>query len=524
MFKASSAMFTARYFTVLPLLSLSLTITGCVRESPSSDDATNTDSLTSESSEAATVGELGTTSSSSTESQQSGGAENTEGESSEKEKGPSDKGESSPSDSSEQGETGSTSTQEEQETSSGPKDSGTTEEPECKENELDKNCHALPNGAPIEFPKGVPIGNCKAGERQCIAGEWGKCEGAVAPKERDNCDVPGDDSDCDGIPNTGCSCISGEKRVCGESSVGECKKGEQSCIDGKWDDECVGAVVPSPEKCDGKQLDEDCDGAADIADSDCDCIDGKVEYCERGAQTGDCKWGRRTCQQGKWSACQEWARPIAEICGERPSVEGVKWTGDEDCDGGVDKSPFGKPGPKGCTRMMMDKDGDGWGRLGRDLSEMREGDDLEQLATACLCRSRPDINAKYAEGWTPAISGRDKKDCGDCPGTGQNVYFNATGGPYTEPNRCLQQVGWHGGAFDYDCSGAGEPIASQRTVGQCVKDGNQCVDKPGYWLRSVPACGKQGHKYTWCQSDIPADESPYCEPMVSMEPEILGCR
>lgn len=72
-------------------------------------------------------------------------------------------------------------------------------------------------------------------------------------------------------------------------------------------------------------------------------------------------------------------------------MSGVRWTGDENCDGKVDTSPFGKPDPRGYVRMMMDQDADGYGRIGKDLSKMKERDNLENLATACLCEERQDL-------------------------------------------------------------------------------------------------------------------------------------
>ncbi len=54
-------------------------------------------------------------------------------------------------------------------------------------------------------------------------------------------------------------CSEGETRACGLSE-GECRRGQQGCAAGYWGD-CVGAVVPAPEQCDGK--DNDCNGRID---------------------------------------------------------------------------------------------------------------------------------------------------------------------------------------------------------------------------------------------------------------------
>jgi hypothetical protein len=55
-------------------------------------------------------------------------------------------------------------------------------------------------------------------------------------------------------------CINGEIRECGTSNIGECKKGIQVCSGNSWGN-CIGAVNPINEICDGK--DNDCDGSTD---------------------------------------------------------------------------------------------------------------------------------------------------------------------------------------------------------------------------------------------------------------------
>ena len=57
----------------------------------------------------------------------------------------------------------------------------------------------------------------------------------------------------------------GIKRSCG-SSVGECEKGERTCIVGehglRWSEECVGGIEPVDE-IPGNGLDDNCDGLVD---------------------------------------------------------------------------------------------------------------------------------------------------------------------------------------------------------------------------------------------------------------------
>lgn len=337
---------------------------------------------------------------------------------------------------------------------------------DCEEGEVDQNCHFLPDGSPIKFPKGLPVGNCKAGRRTCEDGSWGSCEGAIPPKEADDCSVPGDDSDCDGVRNGGCECTTGDVRDCGDSNVGLCKLGKQHCEDGVWSKECKGAVFKSPEHCDGKGLDEDCDGKADTDDKDCECINGAEKFCDRPDRDlfGDCRIGKRVCAQGKWQGCKEWAKPIDEVCGKRSTTDGVPWTGDEDCNGRADTSLPGRPGPAGCTPMMLDADRDGYGRKGVDLADISTGQ-TALLATACLCPNREDMDEKRSEGWTE-FNGREYQDCGDCSHEvhpGSSIY-TATANPCLShtPWRAREGGIWVAGVFDMDCSATHDIAGNSR--------------------------------------------------------------
>ena len=55
-------------------------------------------------------------------------------------------------------------------------------------------------------------------------------------------------------------CADGEKKACG-SNIGECRAGERTCIGGQWGP-CVGGNPPANEICDNGK-DDDCDGVAD---------------------------------------------------------------------------------------------------------------------------------------------------------------------------------------------------------------------------------------------------------------------
>lgn len=379
-----------------------------------------------------------------------------------------------------------------------------SEAPDCVAGET-RLCQETPSGEKVQFPTGAPVGACKMGTQKCDGGKWASCIGVVGPQAADRCDVAGDDSDCNGVANDGCDCVDGESRPCGESNQGECRMGEQSCVGGKWSDECKGAVFPDKERCDGAGKDEDCDGRPDLDDDQCECIDDSFEYCTRNAQKGDCKVGRRTCVQGRWGACTEWAKPEPEKCGKRAPVSGVEWSRDENCDGDVDLSPLGRKGPVGCVRMMLDRDGDGYGAIGLDLSEVKSKNQVSQLATACLCKERPDISDKVREGWVD-VNGKQNQDCGDCsPGLGGEKVYPGSSDSSLVSNRCLEHVGWRVGSpsnpmkgdFDLNCDGKHTDPTDRAGIVGVIK----CV--PNEESKTCSYAGKgrlipQGQRGIWC--------------------------
>lgn len=97
----------------------------------------------------------------------------------------------------------------------------------------DDNCNGIVNegcpctaGATRPCRDGGYVGPCAQGVQACLSdGTWGDC--SIAPRERDGCAL-GNNDDCRGLPNEGCSCIEGETtRECGV-----CEDGVQTCVDG----------------------------------------------------------------------------------------------------------------------------------------------------------------------------------------------------------------------------------------------------------------------------------------------------
>jgi hypothetical protein len=121
-------------------------------------------------------------------------------------------------------------------------------------------------------------------------------------------------------------CQEGEQLACGVSSIGECRLGIKVCRGGAWSG-CLGAVLPAPEICDGK--DNDCDGLTD---------DMGTLLCGVGA----CARTVQVCLDGNLQRCEPGA-PSAEIC------NGL----DDDCDGRTDEG-FGTltRGTGACQRSV----------------------------------------------------------------------------------------------------------------------------------------------------------------------------
>lgn len=361
----------------------------------------------------------------------------------------------------------------------------------------------------VQFPDAVPRGNCRYGVRECLPGlRWGPCLGTVGPKSKDDCSIDGDDANCNGAVNDGCGCVESldATRACG-TNVGLCRKGVQVCSAGSWGD-CVGEIVPQPERCDGLGFDEDCDGFADLDDSDCDCVDGARTPCRLSDTLGDCALGQQRCVHGVRLPCETVIQPGREQCGKaKPDAFG-RATGDEDCDGLVDEDTGPQP-PLGCKIYHYDEDGDTWGAIGPSFLK-----DPQNATHGCFCGLPP----AHLDHFVPATPGRQNRDCGDCKVSGIDVRPSLSISTYFgEPSRCLQERGWRGGVYDYNCNGVEEAHHPGIRTGSCIGDpvkGSSCrwsEDSIGFWAEKVPACGDDGW-VLWCREGGSGDNRS-CEPV-----------
>lgn len=123
------------------------------------------------------------------------------------------------------------------------------------------------------------------------------------------------------VPDGGV-CANGEQKACG-TDVGACAAGIQKCANGVWG-QCLNAVGPAQEQCDGK--DHDCDGTPNNKPGGCDCTDGETQSCYDGPTgtegKGTCKAGTQTCAQGVWGACTGVVKPEDGKCDKASCLGG----------------------------------------------------------------------------------------------------------------------------------------------------------------------------------------------------------
>lgn len=381
-----------------------------------------------------------------------------------------------------------------------------------------KPCSETREGLEVHFPEDVALYPCQRGTKTCGADRsWGPCLGLIGPKKQDSCLRADDDSNCNGKKNEGCPCVPGQKRSCG-SDEGECRRGTQECIHGRWSQTCLHEIAPRVEICDKLGRDEDCDGKADSSDPDCGCAEGSFELCEleatpgeceeEGIKCGNCGLGVRICLGGVFTDCRPRFGASPESCGRPLSDRWGNATRDEDCDGKKDENDSNGAPPSHCTHYMVDRDKDKWGKIGPSFNSTEP----EGATHGCFCTLPRLLEAKgfvVAPGFD-----RVNKDCADDPDYGgEKVHPGYHSGFYDRPSLALQNrdPAWPHGAYDYDCDGYIFKGNNGSRYLDCVyfSEFKQCnwSSDNSFWRRdeTPPDCG------TWVE--VPACRSDPSKPI-----------
>lgn len=278
-------------------------------------------------------------------------------------------------------------------------------------------------------------GTCAEGVELCAEGAWGDC--SVEPENDDDCSQPGNDADCDGTPNSGCSCT--EDQACGPEAVGICQPGVSACVDGAYAD-CEGAVEAEPRDCSSSE-DNDCDGELDnTLDDECECEPGMERACDEHEDLdgkGDCTAGIQTCELGADGATSAWGDCVGAIgpAGPDSCVPG----NDNDCDGEENEdcactAQADCNDNKTCTTDVCDE--------GECSNEVSAGFCL--IGGQCIPNNQADsVNScRYCNaamnptGWTDSSNGASCDDGLWCNGTDSCNGSGTCNHEFVSGNRC----------------------------------------------------------------------------------------
>jgi hypothetical protein len=200
----------------------------------------------------------------------------------------------------------------------------------------DDNCNGVPNegchcvdGATESCGAALgALGACAGGTTTCIGGAWGAC--SVSPAKSDSCSVPGDDSNCNGLQNDSCPCTAGQTATCGAKlgAKGACAVGTATCNASGTGWTC--SVQPATDTC-VPGNDGNCDGIANDPPGGCACLNGASQACGMAlGLKGPCASGTTMCAAGAWGACS--VAPSADTCDKG---------NDNNCDGIANDPPGG---------------------------------------------------------------------------------------------------------------------------------------------------------------------------------------
>jgi Putative metal-binding motif len=221
----------------------------------------------------------------------------------------------------------------------------------------DANCDGVPNEGCActngeERACGSNEGICQQGRQTCSGKVWGECAGEIRPALRDSCEE-GDDANCNGKPNEGCNCINGETKACG-TDIGPCEFGTLTCKDGNWpdDSQCQGGTEPAAKDSCAAGNDENCNGTPNEG---CACKGNESQEC--GRSVGACRYGMQTCSDGVLSTCIGGVNPTGnDTCLARDAANDTNCNGNsgDGCECVASDGPKAGCGDSGCGHQLCD--------------------------------------------------------------------------------------------------------------------------------------------------------------------------
>ncbi len=391
--------------------------------------------------------------------------------------------------------------------------------------------------------------DCDDADKTTYPGAW---DGPAGNGKPTSCDSA--DQDCSGTPDDAsqpdgatCTCAPDDVQACSSDSsgkpitfpvldglgkpLGKCKLGARTCNkEGKWGP-CTGVVPPDPfEICNGN-IDDDCDGKADMQDTlpPTNTVDWTYDGDSDGYADAKAPIKGKACQDVPPTSCAA-CDPSKWRLGNFPSKDcndadadaypGAKeWCNglDDDCNGTIDDDHA-----VDAKLWYFDYDGDKHGDI--DVPPTKACNRPTTIPAACVTATTTGLPSDFCAGvpsegappvcpppacsatmWTDiAIS---NNDCKDHPGQGGSEKGNKPAAVYPGGTDLCN-------GHDYDCDGSADtgcgcsPVSSTQACGSASKcnEGTQTCVAGGTW----GACsgGQEKPHVDYCPDD---DSDGFCE-------------
>jgi len=361
------------------------------------------------------------------------------------------------------------------------------------------------------------------GEQDCWDGRDGDCDGAVDCEDvdcrghSDECPAECNDGACSPGEDCGtCPDDCGSCPVCGDDL---CEQGKgESCVNCSEDcDAATGWPEDHPEAC-SNEMDEDCDGAVDCADEDCqqraeqegwrewDCWNGRDDDCDGLVDCGDpecigqnldcpADCGDQICDRGAGEGCAT----CPDDCGDCDTESPLGGTCDEAADCAIPDASGTCDSPEACVYpeafCFVNEDvPNGYctilGCATRtdpcpDGSACIQGDDSGDSPSLCLALCND--GSECREGWRCEDM---EDDLGD-PITA--CIPEESQGGHCGDGDCDPAIGEDCESCEQDCCGPGPGPGDECGDGQCGP-GEGCEECPDDCCEPGPGggCGQDG--------------------------------